>query len=78
MLYSKFHPGKFYKAAAQLLVLLLKDPVWATFRLTFSHHLHHWKVLSRAGCQMTESLYNIVVEKHTVSNKVRLTNIFKQ
>lgn len=47
-------PGKFYKAAAQLLVLLLKDPVWATFR---------------SGCGMTVSLYENVVENHNVSNK---------
>ena len=47
-------PGKLFTGVGQLLVLLLRDPVWATFQ---------------AGAGMVLELYSQVVQQHSVSSK---------
>ena len=67
-IFHLFQTGKFYKAAAQLLVFLLKDPVWATFRFwqhphhrhhTYHHHCYHCIVTITLADHSDQSKYSV-------------------
>ena len=51
---SDLTPGKFFKASCQVLIFLLKSPIWSVYQ---------------SACDITITLFEGVAEKYTVSNR---------
>lgn len=51
---SETKPGKFFKAVSQVLIFLLKSPIWGVYQ---------------SACELTINLFECVAEKHKVSKK---------